>query len=277
MCVVIKAFVCLSSLLTSGHLQDGFRRDEDARRRVHAREAHRQDLQADGHKSRRWVAAVALLRSQATWCEKWQSAVRSRPAAFTHRRNSARQGLPGLTATEPHRRHSSIKHELYCGRNQQVQICIHLSLTHWNLVGNILLLKIFMNVQKKMTPLAHLFIYMPSKDLLTFSNVFFPVKWDEIEIRKALLDLPHVLEEETNAANAPPPDRGCSHWPGRGAVTSLGQKRLHFLSIVCFNLTLSEQWSGQRKCGLNNSEHSEGNLASCFTFDLLAWTYDEVI
>lgn len=63
------------------------------------------------------VAAVALLRSQSTWCEKWQSAVRSRPAAFTHRRNSARLGLPGLTAMEPRRRHSSIKHELYCGRN----------------------------------------------------------------------------------------------------------------------------------------------------------------
>lgn len=30
-----------------------------------------------------------------------------------------------------------------------------------------------MNVQKKVTPLAHLFIHMQSKDLLMFINVFF--------------------------------------------------------------------------------------------------------
>lgn len=100
--MVIKAFVCLSSLLTSGHLQDGFFCDEDARRWVHPREAHRQDLQADGHKSRRWVAATTLLRLQSarpstpTWCENWQSAVRSCPAAVAHRLNSSSEALPGV-------------------------------------------------------------------------------------------------------------------------------------------------------------------------------------
>lgn len=47
-------------------------------------------------------------------------------------------------------------------------------------------------------------------------------------MRKALLDLPHVLEGERNEADTPTPDRGWSHCPGRDAVTSLGQKKASF-------------------------------------------------